>query len=693
MRQLSRVGRRLAMPAEDLAWLGAIAAAVLLVAALAWIAPLLAKLYPAPDQSVFGAWRWLIRPEHTEDVRAAMALATPFLVAVVVLALGSRRVSRRSLDPLIVAAQLVAIGLLVWAVLRQRHILPLLPADYLQPLLLSAANLAAGVCIGLGLTALILWWPGALPKPLAWARALAGRSWLAFGIAVLATVVFLLPAVVTDATVGRSGLFAPSQIASYANDYFAVVNGRTPLVDYIGQYASLLPLLLAPVVGAFGSSITAFSIAMCTLSAVAFLAIFGVFREVTRNAWAALALFVPFLALSLFPWHDQGAAREFDGNYYALLPDRLFAPFLLAWLCALATRRRVPVWLLFGCAGLTVLNNAEFGIGALAGTIVAVGASWDRSAPLRDRFGRVAIEGGAGLLGAVLIVSAVILVRTGELPNPTLLTYFNRLFLRESYGLLPMETLGLHWALYATYAAALVTAAVRYAGDRTNRALTAMLAFSGTFGLVTGMYFAGRSAELQLIILFPVWSLCLALVAWCAAQALRSARGDRRALRRLLLPTCAALIGYGVMVSALDRVAPPWRQIDRLADGGRAVDDTPNAQRFVETHTKPGDHVFLIGTPLDHRVAERAGVENVSPLSGYISLITRAEADRALDQLRADGGTSVFEAVTAASAVNPYPYKITELATILGQRGYRLIERDPSSGLRLWRLTARTIAP
>ena len=137
MRQLSRVRRRLGMPAEDLAWLGAIAAAVLLAAVLVWVAPVLAKLYPAPDQSVFAAWRGLIRPEHTEDVRAAIALATPFLGAIVVLALSSRGVARRSLDPLIVAAQLVGIGLLTWAVLRQPHILALVPVDYLQPLLLA----------------------------------------------------------------------------------------------------------------------------------------------------------------------------------------------------------------------------------------------------------------------------------------------------------------------------------------------------------------------------------------------------------------------------------------------------------------------------------------------------------------------------------------------------------------------------
>src|SRR4029077_13382406 len=107
------------------------------------------------------------------------------------------------------------------------------------------------------------------------------------------------------------------------------------------------------------------------------------------------------------------------------------------------------------------------------------------------RLGRFAIEAAAGLLGAVVVVSAVILLRAGEVPNPTLLTYFNRLFLRDSFGLVPMPTLGLHWALYATYAAALLIAAVRFVRAAPDRTLTAMLAFAGTFGLGPGMYFVG----------------------------------------------------------------------------------------------------------------------------------------------------------------------------------------------------------
>jgi hypothetical protein len=677
---------RLRASVDDLAWLIPIAGALLLAAAFAWLAPALAKHYPSPSHAVFSAWVPKVNPEPTEDVRGILALATPFLVAAGVLMLGTRQRPRRSLDPLIVAAQIAAVALLTWSVVRQPHILPLTPHNYLDPLLLSVPILVAGALIGIVLAEVILWWSGPVPSALSWLARQAARRGVALGIAALVTAVFLLPAVITDATVGQSGTLTHSGVALHSEDYMAVVNGRTPLVNYIGEYANLLPLAIAPVLSALGSSITAFTILMCILSTIALLAIFGVFSEVTRRPWAALALYVPFLALSLFPWDDHGAVREFDGNYYAVLPDRLFGPFLLAWLCALSIRgRRIPAWALFGVAGLTVINNSEFGVGALVATALALFLGSNRSIPLSRRLADMGRGAAIGLAGAVAIVCAITLIRTGDLPNPTLLNYFSRLVLRESFGLLPMPSLGLHWAMYATYVAALLTATVRYARGDADRILTGMLAYSGTFGLGTGMYFVGRSAEIQLMILFPVWAFCLALVAWIAARSLRSARGDRLRLRRLLLPAAAALIGFGVMVSAIERVSPPWRQVSRLENGGRAVYDTPNAQRFIEAQTQPGDHVLVIGTPVDHRVADRAGVVNVSPINDFIALVSADEADRSLDQLEDEGGNEVFESVTAPAANNPFPITIGEFATILRDRGYRLVEQDPSSGLRLWR--------
>jgi hypothetical protein len=675
--------------AEDLAWLGSIVAAAPLAAAFAWLAPPLADLLPSPSHSFFSAWAYKVRPEPLEDVRAALALATPFAVAAGVLALGSRRPVRPSLDPLIIAAQVVGIVLLTWAIARQPRVLAPLPTNYLRPLLLSVYNLGAGALIGVVAAGFIVWWHGTAPKALTRLPGLLRRPWVVLALAALSTVIFLLPAVITDATVGQSGLFTSKGVGLHAEDYLAVINGRTPLVNYIAEYANLLPFAIAPLLAAFGSSMTAFTLLMCTLSAIALLAIFGVFTEVTRRPWLALVLYVPFLALALFPWHEDGVFRQFAGDYYAVLPDRLLGPFLLAWLCALSIRtRRVPAWALFLLAGLTVINNSEFGSGALVASAVAIFLGSNRSVPLRRRLVDIGRGAAIGLVGAVAIVCALTLVRTGSLPDPALVNYYSRLVLRQSFGLLPMPSLGLHWALYATYAAALVTAAVRYARDDPDRMLTAMLAFSGALGLTTGMYFVGRSTQVQLMILFPVWAFCLALVGWTGATALRAARADKVRLRRLLLPAVAALVGFGLMVSAIGRASPPWRQVSRLSLGGQPVYDMPNAQRFIEAHTVPGEHVLVIGTPVDHRLAERAGVVNVSPLNGLLALVSSVEADRALDQLRADDGTQVFEVVTERNSINKF-IALPEFAVILRQHGYRLETQDPRTGMRLWRATAQ----
>jgi hypothetical protein len=667
---------RLALPAEDLAWLGAIAAAFLLAAAFVLVSGRLGTLYPEPKGDVFAGWQPLIQPEPREEVRSMLALAAPFAIAALVLAFGTRGPARRSLDPPIVAAQILVGGLLVWAVLEQPRESGWL-LDYFAPYLLSVPNLIAGVLIGLALTAGLLWWRGTVPHTVSRAaEPLRDRGAVAFAVGVVVTTIFLLPALVTDATVGKAGELAAGHIPVQAEDYFSVVNGRTPLVDYIAQYANLLPLALAPLLAAFDSSITAYSVAMCVLSAVALLAVFGAFREFTRGWWWGLALYLPFLALALFPWHDEGPFRNFDATYYAVLPGRYIGPLLLAWLCVRSVRRPIPIWALFGLAGLAMFNNFEFGTGALLALLIGVCAGWDRSVPLRERLGRLAVEGAAGLCAAAILVCAVILIRTGELPDPRLLTYFNRLFLRDSYGLVPMPSLGLHWALYATYAAALVLAAVRYVRDQPDRALTAMLAYSGAFGLASAMYFVGRSSQFQLMLLFPAWGLALAPLAWTAARSLRTERANRARLLRLLLPACAALIGFGVMISALDKVSPPWRQVDRLTTGGPGANDLIPAQRFVESQTSPGEDVLIIGTTLDHRVAERAGVVNVSPLNFITSLISPAEADRALDELEDAGGTEVFESGAVA-----------EFAAILRARGYRLVDADSDSGLRLWRLS------
>ena len=156
------------------------------------------------------------------------------------------------------------------------------------------------------------------------------------------TILWLLPAVVTDANVASSGSIASSHIPVWADDYFAVVNGRVPLVDYGAQYAQLLPLVVAPAIDALGNSLVAFSAVATALSVLALSALYGVLGQVTRRPWVAVALYVPVVAISLVPWSALGPRSEFSGDYFGFLPGRYLLPFVLAWLCAVHVRRARP---------------------------------------------------------------------------------------------------------------------------------------------------------------------------------------------------------------------------------------------------------------------------------------------------------------------------------------------------------------
>ena len=661
--------------AEDVAWLGLVPLTLLLLVLVYWLAPPLSDLYPGPQGSVFPAWRFIMRPEPLEATRFLIAAAGPALLAVGVLVLGAPRAGRRSLDPAVITVQIVGLGFLAWAVTHQTHVLPFTRPDYFDPLLLSVPNLVIGVVFGAMLTCLLASRVELkVPRLRAIADRLSGRWGIAVAVAVAFTALWLLPAVVTEGTVGQAAPIASGHIPAQAEDYFAVVNGRTPLVNYIPIYAHLLPLAVAPVLAAFDLSLTAFSISMCVLSLLALLAVYGTFAEVTRRPWAALALYLPFVAIALFPWDREGAAWDYNGSYYGFFPGRYLGPMVVTWLCALSLRRRpVPPWAVLFVAGLAIANNAEFGVPCAVAAIVALAFGADRSIPIRARTGRLAFHAAAGIGAALALVCVVILARSGKLPNPSFATYWSSTFARDGYGLVPIPTLGLHWALYFTFAAALLTASVRHVRTEPDRALTGMLGFAGVFGLLTGFYFAGRSVPFQLVLLFPVWGFALALLTYTAISTLRSARGDSLRLRRLVLPAFAVLAGFGVMVAAIDRFPPPWKQVDRLSAGGTSVIDQPVVQRFVDANSRPGERVLIIGTEVDHRIAERAGVVNTSPYFSPLSLLSRRDVDRAIDFLEAEDGRKAF-----------IPHGYTEVSRILRERAFRPVRTQRGTSFVEW---------
>lgn len=653
--------------AADLAWLGCWVGALALLAAILWLAPPLSDLVPGPGDEFFAEARSLIKPEPLEQVRFLFAVAAPLCLAVLVIWLGTPAPPQRRFDLAAIALQVLLLGLVVWGALEQVDELPLLDPDYFAPLLLSPPVMVAGVLIGAVGFALALTrrWPFDARER----AARVSRGWRlgALAIAVGLTALWLLPAVFTDANVSEGGAIPEGHVPVQAQDFYAVANGRTPMVDYVAQYVQLLPLAFAPLLELFDLSITATSVLMVTLSVVALVALYGVLAQVTRRPLAALALYVPLLALALIPWSDEGLRHEFNGSYYAFFPGRYLGPFVVAWLAAVTIRgRRLPPWVAFFAAGLALVNNAEFGLTCVLALACAFALAIDRERGWGGALWRLARQAAAGLAAAIALAVAIVWLRSGEPPDPALWIYYTRLFARESFGLEPMPALGLHIALYVTFVAAILTAAVRFAQRSPDRTLTAMLAYAGVFGLLAGSYFAGRSLPWQLMLLFPAWALALSLLTWTVFGYLRSDRGD--SLRRLALPSLATLAGFGVMIASIATVSPPWQEVERLGRSGAAEADAANVQSFVERRTEPGEAVLVLGTPTDHRVAERAGVENVSPFNTALVLFSPREVDRALDALDREGGTKIFLAQPGAPEPGSEPGSL--VAYLLAQ-GFR----------------------
>ena len=675
--------------AADVAWIGLALGALVLVAALLWLAPALEGLSPDPSYPFFSVWQSAVQPEPLESVRWLLALAAPFALAGLVLVLGSRSPAEHRFDGALIAVQVIGIALVVWAVLEQESgpYFPE-PADYFEPLLLSTPVLVAGVLIGAGLCWLLISGRGRFDRLLG-GRSPSSPGAAAWIVAVVVTILWLLPAVVTDANVASSGSIASSHIPAWADDYFAVINGRVPLVDYGAQYAQLLPLVVAPAIDALGNSLVAFSAVATALSVLALSALYGVLGQVTRRPWVAVALYVPVVAISLVPWSALGPRSEFSGDYFGFFPGRYLLPFVLAWLCAVHVRRARPgAAVLFFVGGLAVLNNFEFGTAALIALAVALSLASPRS-PLRALWALVP-RALLGLAAALLTVSGVTLISAGELPDLGLLTHFTRIFVSESFGLVPMPTLGLHIPIYLTFVAALLLAAVRHVQGRDDRALTAMLAYAGVFGLLAGSYFAGRSLPWQLILLFPIWGFAVALLSWAAVPGLRSLAAARRRGERFprsLPAALATILAFGVMVAAIATAPLPWPQVERLTEDGPHVNDVPEVEAFVADRTTPGEAILLFGPPSEHRVAERADTENASPWNSAISLFSADEVDLALDQLDAEEGSKVF-LWPSGPLIGELLADDGPVAGVLAERGFEPAEADPQSGVTLWQRSA-----
>ena len=227
-----------------------------------------------------------------------------------------------------------------------------------------------------------------------------------------------------------------------------------------------------------------------------------------------------------------------------------------------------------------------------------------------------------------------------------------------------MPVLGLHLVVFLTFGAALVVAAVRVAAAAGDRLLTSMLAWSGTFGLIGTVYWAGRAHTLALFDFFAPWALALVLLTLVVVRAL-AARGWRRPAA----PELAVLFGFALLVCSLPQIPAPWSQLDRLRDRT----PTPafvqlDGERLVAQTTRPGEKVAIL-TALGHRVAYDVGVVNVSPYASFESMPTRKQLRLTIDVLRREGGHKLYISTR---------FTTPEKLAMLQREGFSIQRIDPS---------------
>jgi hypothetical protein len=668
-----------ALSARELAWLAALPCAAVTVLAVAALGPLVGDLLlPTSPIHFFDFALRSLHPEPHEQGRVLVALAGPLLLAgaTVLLARHGLRLRAAIAMPLVWGAQAAAVAFAVVCFVIQRDLEFVYPRY--RPIQQGYFNNTTLIVSALGTIALLAGMRSARMRATAarWARETTARriGWTL--AAALLIVVWLLHAFNVEHTVAIENVAGAYHIQFTLDETYAVLNGRSPLVNFAAQYGSLWPYPVAGIMSLLGTSVGVFTGLMCLISGIALLAMYDVLRRTARSPLTAFVLFAPFLATSFFLLRGPLENRYTLATIFADYPLRFAGPWLLAWLTArhlddLRDGRDSRPWPLFLAAGLVVMNNIDHGVPALGALVAAV--LWAGGPLTRRRIRTLALHAAAGLLAAYAVVALLTLVRAGALPDLTLMVRFARLFALAGFAMLPMPVLGLHTIIYLTFAAALAVATVRSldaADGPGDRVLTGMLAFTAIFGLASGTYYAGRSHPEVLVTSFAAWSLALALLTLVAGRRLAAHPG-----RPPEPAVVGCILAFFVAACSLAQTPTPWSQLERLQDTTPATFHHPVGEAFIARHIRPGEHVAIL-QGLGHRIAENLGVEDVTPYTGEFSMPAVEQLADTIRMLREEGGRKLFLVV-------PDGPEAPDMRPALEVAGFALTEED-HAGEQLW---------
>jgi hypothetical protein len=650
-----------------------IAAVVMVTAMLFAAAPLGRTLLPASKFHFFPSVLDVVHPKPAEQMRYLLAVVFAVGVGFVVACGGAwslttdTGVGRTVIRVGSLAGLISIIGVVAWGWWSQFHYSDGQPATTH----FGYGDLGAAIVVALALVFVVRMRPNWIRERASAARSVSTWVYLAGAIGI--TVCWLLPSVFRAEHLAAASESVTYHLQFTFDDFAAVANGRTPLVNSTEQFASLMPFVIWPVLRLGGVQVGTFTVAMCFLSLIGLISIERVFALVTRNERLAFILYVPFLATSLFFVLRSGSELFSWASYYAEFPMRYVGPYVLFWICTRHLRNmrpRNPI-LVFVFAGLVVLNNIEFGLPTLGAVIIAMIVGRARDKESAWLIVRTALT---GLTIAVAIVCLLTLVWAGALPDLGRLTQYSRIFAEGGYLLLHTPVGGLYLILYLTFAAALIIAGFRYNRASNDGVYTAALAFSGILGLGAGDYYTGRTNPAGLVVLFSIWSISVLLIGLLSLRSISD--GGTRASRPSAILIAFSVVAMGLTITSITQFPAPWTQIKRIESSAPPPRpyNLESAVNLVRRTASRGERVMLL-VPLGHIIAIDADVINVSPFSNPGNVVTYEQLDEVFEALGRAHSSRVYV------ETDTYP-EITHSLTACGFRP----DAGGANGIVEWQL-------
>ena len=246
-RGVERHARTRALTTGEVAWIAALPAVGLGLLAITLLGPPLGHALLTPDPvRFFELFEETVRPEPVEQARYLLAVAVPLLFAAGALAVGRRPSRSASIasDALVTAAQALLAAFVVICLLQQHALLgPLYPTSGLQPRLIDYFDNRTIVIAALGTLAAVLTirHQATWERLVRWTRDTPVRTLAAGAIALLALVIWLSPGINTEDTIRAAHFQILYHTQFTMDETFAVLDHRSPLVNYAAQYGSLWP--------------------------------------------------------------------------------------------------------------------------------------------------------------------------------------------------------------------------------------------------------------------------------------------------------------------------------------------------------------------------------------------------------------------------------------------------------------------